>query len=83
MNSSFLFLFLLKVEGLTLFLSFLVAGVFFPLVSREKVKEELMVRVKENSLPWLVSAWQRSRHCLAKVGSPSITTGAVISDPFF
>ena len=52
MNSSFLFLFLLKVEGLTLFLSFLVAGVFFPLVSREKVKEELMVRVKENSLTW-------------------------------
>ena len=61
-NSSLLFTFLLCVEGLIFFLATVVEGFTFPLVSKEKVKEESMVMLRENSLPWLVSAWQRSRH---------------------
>ena len=81
-NSSFLLSFLLRVEGVTCFLVTVVAGVSFTLVSREKVKEEPMVRVKVKVFPWLVSAWQRSRHLVDRGWSPVTTTGAAISVGF-
>ena len=54
-NSSFLFRFLLKVEGLFLFFSTSLEG-WLSLVSREMVRE--VPRVS----PLLASAWQNSRH---------------------
>ena len=77
-KSSFLLWFLLRVEGLVLFLATGVAGVSFSWVAREKEKEEPMEREKVKDLPWLSSAWQNSRHLEAKVWSPPITTGVVI-----
>ena len=79
MNSVFLLAFLLSVEGLGFFLA---GGLLklgdstfsSPLVSREKVKEvPVWVREKVKALPWLTSAWQRSRHLVAMAGSPSLT----------
>ena len=75
---TFLPWFLLRVEGLVLFLATGVAGVSFSWVAREKEKEEPMEREKVKDLPWLSSAWQNSRHLEAKVWSSPITTGAVI-----
>ena len=77
-KASFLLWFLLRVEGLVLFLATGVAGVSFSWVAREKEKEEPMEREKVKDLPWLSSAWQNSRHLEAKVWSPPITTGVVI-----
>ena len=60
-NSSRLLAFLLRVEGLDLFFS--TAGfTLLSLVSREKEKVELAVRLKVKSLPWLANAWQKARH---------------------
>ena len=51
------------VEGLFLFLG--VSSAIF-LVSREKEKLETREREKEKANPWLVSAWQKSMHLMAK-----------------
>ena len=59
-----------------------VEGLFFlvpedmgalPLVSREKEKVEPMEREKLKATPWLLSAWQKSKHLEAKLGSLSPT----------
>ena len=60
-KSSLRLAFLLWVEGLARFLP-RVEFTFFSRVSRENEKEELMVRLKLKSLPWLVSVWQKARH---------------------
>ena len=60
-NSSLRLAFLLWVEGLVRFFP-RVEFTFLSRVSREKEKEELMVRLKLKSLPWLVSVWQKARH---------------------
>ena len=39
------------------------------LVSREKVNSEPMVTEREKARPCLTSAWMRSRHWLARLGS--------------
>ena len=62
------------VEGLFLFLG--VSSAIF-LVSREKEKLETREREKEKANPWLVSAWQKSMHLMARAESPS-DIGAVI-----
>ena len=60
-NSFLRLAFLLRVEGL---LFFLVPGDkdALPLVSREKEKVEPMESEKLKATPWLLSAWQKSRH---------------------
>ena len=65
-NSSLRLAFLLSVEGL---LIFLVTGDTdaLILVSKEKEKVEPIAREKLNATPWLVSAWQKSRHLVAKI----------------
>ena len=60
-NSSLRLAFLLWVEGRVRFFP-RVEFTFLSRVSREKEKEELMVRLKLKSLPWLVSVWQKARH---------------------
>ena len=60
-NSSLRLAFLLWVEGLVRFFP-RVEFTFLSRVSREKEKEELMVRLKLKALPWLVSVWQKARH---------------------
>ena len=59
-------------EGLAFFLV-PPRGASLLLVSREKEKVEPMLREKLKALPWLVSAWQRARHCNAKEKSASPT----------
>ena len=73
-NSSFLFRFLLKVDGLAFFFFFSTTFVVaVPLVSKEKVKEvPVWVRLRVNFWPLLASAWQRSRHWLSMAGSPPV-----------
>ena len=61
-NCSFLLAFLLRVEGLGFFLAQMAERSSFPLVSRERVKLEPMVREKVKGVPLSTSAWQRSRH---------------------
>ena len=62
--------FLLRVEGLAFFL--VPPGrASLLLVSRQKEKVEPMFREKLKALPWLVSVWQRARHCDAKEESAS------------
>ena len=61
MNSSLRLAFLLWVEGLVRFFP-RVEFTLLSRVSREKEKEELMVRLKLKALPWLVSVWQKARH---------------------
>ena len=60
-NSSLRLAFLLRVEGLVRFFP-KVEFTLLSRVSREKEKEELMVRLKLKSLPWLASVWQKARH---------------------
>ena len=60
-NSSLRLAFLLWVEGLVRFFP-RVEFTLLSRVSREKEKEELMVRLKLKALPWLVSVWQKARH---------------------
>ena len=71
-NSFLRLAFLLRVEGL---LFFLVPGDkgTLPLVSREKEKMEPMETEKLKATPWLLSAWQKSKHLEAKLGSLSPT----------
>ena len=72
------------VEGLFLFLavvSFSVSNAIF-IVSREKEKLERSEREKEKANPWLVSAWQKSMHLMARAESPS-DIGAVIVRCYF
>ena len=66
---SFLFLFLLWVEGLGFLLAPVVAGASFFWVSKEKEKEVPRVREKVKVLLWLASAWQKSRHLVAMLKS--------------
>ena len=66
---SFLFLFLLRVEGLGFFSAPGVAGASFFWVSKEKEKEVPRVREKVKVLLWLASAWQKSRHLVAMLKS--------------
>ena len=70
-NSFLRLAFLLSVEGLF----FLVPEDMgaLPLVSREKEKVEPMEREKLKATPWLLSAWQKSKHLEAKLGSLSPT----------
>ena len=60
-KSSLRLAFLLWVEGLVRFFP-KVEFTLLSRVSREKEKEELMVRLKLKSLPWLASVWQKARH---------------------
>ena len=72
------------VEGLFLFLevvTFSLSSAIF-LVSREKEKLETREREKEKANPWLVSAWQKSMHLMARAESPS-DIGAVIVRCYF
>jgi hypothetical protein len=71
---SFLFKFLLWVEGLGFFLVLAVAGASFSWVDREKEKEVPREREKLKVFLWLASAWQNSRHLAAK---PVLVTSAV------
>lgn len=63
--SSLRLAFLLRVEGLFLFLTVVTGGASLPslaLASREKVKAEPMLTENLNSNPWRASAWQKSMH---------------------
>ena len=67
-KSSLRLAFLLRVDGLAFFFFLILSkakGVLC-LVSREKEKVEPMLREKLISIPWLVSAWQKSKHLMAK-----------------
>ena len=66
---SFLFLLLLRVEGLGFFLAPGVAGASFFWLSKKKDKEVPRVREKVKVLFWLASAWQKSRHLVAMLKS--------------
>ena len=66
-KSSLRLAFLLRVDGLAFFFFLLsTAKGTLCLVSREKEKVEAMLREKLISIPWLVSAWQKSKHLTAK-----------------
>ena len=54
----------MRVDRLAFFLATGLAALL--LVSMEKEKVEPMLREKLKAMPWLVSAWQRARHCVAK-----------------
>ena len=59
--------FLLRVDGLAFFFFLLsTAKGILCLVSREKEKVEPILREKLISMPWLVTAWQKSKHLVAK-----------------
>ena len=72
-NSSLRLLFLLMVEGLSLFLgvALLLVSFAMSLVSREKEKLDPREREKEKAIPWFASALQKFMHLMAKVESPS------------
>ena len=76
-KASFRLTFLLRVDGLFLFIVLLAVFVFettpLPLASREKEKEEPILREKLKAKPWLANVWQRSRHLVAKEDSHSPT----------
>ena len=79
-NSCRRFAFLLRVDGLFLFLA---GKVSLPsLVSKEKVNVVPMVRENWNLLPWLASAWQKSMHLVAKTEFSPLD-GAVIVGSYF
>ena len=76
-NSALRLAFLLRVEGLGFFLAdaILLVSKFgtSSLVSREKLKSGPSTRENLKALPWLVSAWQKSKHLVAKEASLSPT----------
>ena len=76
-NSALRLAFLLRVDGLGFFLAdtILLVSKFgtSSLVSREKLKPDPSVRENLIALPWLVSAWQKSKHLKAKEVSLSPT----------
>ena len=80
MNCSFLRRFLLSVEGLGFFflIIFSTGEVAFSLVSRLKEKVEPMVREKEMVCPLFARAWQKSRHCFSRTGSPPLNVEVAI-----
>ena len=75
-NSALLLAFLLRVDGLFLF--FVKDEVPFPLVSKEKAKEEPTLRVKLKICPLLASAWQKAMHWDAKLELSSPISGAAV-----
>ena len=77
-NSSFLFWFLLNVEGLDFFFFFCITGVVPSLVSREKVKEEPRVRERLKAWPLLASTWQNSRHWVSRAGSSPLRVEGIV-----
>ena len=79
-NSCLRLAFLLSADGLFLVLAGKVS--LPPLVSKEKVKVEPMVRENLNPLPWLASALQKSMHLVAKKESSPLEA-AVIVDTYF
>ena len=88
-NSWRLLWFLLTSDGLNFFFFFFLtcsatteAGFSDSLVSKEKEKPLPVERVKENIIPWLVSAWQNSMH-LRAMGDRSPIEAAVISEAYF
>ena len=73
-NTSLRLAFLLRVDGLGFFLGGILAWVSEAsthVVSREKEKSEPMARENLKAVPWLLSAWQKSRHLLAKSVAPT------------
>ena len=74
-NTSLRLAFLLRVDGLGFFLGGILAWVSeaSTRVSREKEKSEPMARENLKAVPWLLSAWQKSKHLVAKLGSLSPT----------
>ena len=74
-NSSLRLAFRRRVEGLSFFFFFILPSVSkakaFFMVSMEKEKEEPMLRENLKAMPWLVNVWQKSRHLMAKVESPT------------
>ena len=76
-NSALRLAFRLRVDGLGFFLAdvILLVSKFgtSSLVSREKLKSDPSVRENLKALPWLVSAWQKSKHLVAKEVSLSPT----------
>ena len=83
-NSSLRLAFLLIVDGLFFFQTFSWETEWgaISLVSREKEKLEPRVREKENAIPWLASALQKSKHLLAR-GDSSPLAEAVIVKSYF
>ena len=79
-NCSFPWRFLLRVEGLGFFFLaiFSPEELTFTLVSRLNENVEPRLRVKEIVCPMLVSAWQNSRHCDTRAGSPSLMVAGAI-----
>ena len=77
-KSSFLFWFLLSLDGLGFFFFFFTTWLVSPLVSREKVKEGPRVMEMEKFCPLVASAWQNSRHWFSRTGSPLV--GVILTD---
>ena len=71
-----LLVFRLASEGLSFF--FVTYVVFFPLVSKENMKEEPTLRAKLKVCPLLASAWQKAMHWDAKLELSSPISGAAI-----
>ena len=77
-NSSLRLAFLLRVDGLALFLV-IETGESLHLVSKVKEKVLPMLRENWNALPWLVSALQKSKHCAARGESDSLTVAILVN----
>ena len=73
-NSSLRLAFLRIVEGLGFFFFLAWLSKASSFESKEKAKPEAKVRENLKALPWLFSAWQNSRHLVAK----SVSLTAVI-----
>ena len=74
-KSSLRFAFLRSVDGLAFFL---VAKVSLHLVSKVKEKVDPMLSENWNALPWLVSAWQKAMHLVAREESVSSTVAILV-----
>ena len=74
-KSSLRFAFLRRVDGLALFL---VAKVSLHLVSSVKEKVEPTLRENWKAFPWLLSAWQKAKHLVARVESVSPTVAILV-----
>jgi len=72
-KSSLRLAFLFRVDGLFFFLIFVGRVALPSLVSKEKEKVEPMVMDSLKSLPWRASAWQKSRHWVAREESATLT----------
>ena len=65
----------MTVEGLAFFLATVLPS--FLLVSREKVKSGPMATEKLMTWPWFDSAWQKSKHLMAK-GELASSTAVIL-----